>query len=306
MNLHPSDERGQVVMAGVTVLVTLLIGGAALVTAVGSSRPYGVALQKLGRNEKMTDDDWKRLQDGQQNMARSAQILGAGARLIGRSGPVPGVDAGTSYGAATLGKVLVSRVVRPGMQRIIRTVGMPPLTQDRPHTAQTTSTKPTGEVWVCKAEAPWYSPDMLVPISVGPSTITLPAYSITRTSYGVDYHLSGDGAVLRFTPPKERYTPGEMVELEMDLEGGSWSNRTWGVNNITSKGGVSGGWLADPILTYKAVGTNRVGSVEGLRHSKLSGPFSVGGDECVPCFQLSVGRDGSLGTVSITWNCKRE
>jgi hypothetical protein len=98
----------------VTVLVTAVIGTAALLSVVINRKPTGGALERVNNNTA-TPQDMQALQGAGQDFVRSAQILRAGGSLIGSRGPIPNIGGGAS-GAA---------------QRILQvkpvTGGLPPL-----------------------------------------------------------------------------------------------------------------------------------------------------------------------------------
>jgi len=71
----------------VTVLLTAVIGTAALLSVVITRKPTGAALERVNNNTA-TPQDMQALQGAGQDFVRSAQILRAGGSLIGSRGPI--------------------------------------------------------------------------------------------------------------------------------------------------------------------------------------------------------------------------
>ncbi len=79
----------------VTVLLTAVIGTAALLSVVTTRKPTGGALERLDNNTA-TPQDMEALQGAGQDFVRSAQILRAGGSLIGSRGPIPNIAGGAA------------------------------------------------------------------------------------------------------------------------------------------------------------------------------------------------------------------
>ena len=90
----------------VTVLLTAVIGTAALLSVVITRKPTGGALERVNNNTA-TPQDMQALQGAGQDFVRSAQILRAGGSLIGSRGPIPNIGGGAAGrivgGAGVLG-----------------------------------------------------------------------------------------------------------------------------------------------------------------------------------------------------------
>lgn len=124
-------ESGFLLIAGATLILTALIGGAALLSVIATRRPIGGALERLDKNTA-TPQDMEALQGAGQDFVRSAQILRAGGSLIGGRGPIPNVGGGAG-GAA---------------QRILQvkpaTGGLPPLPSAADRAMETLGRAPIG------------------------------------------------------------------------------------------------------------------------------------------------------------------
>ena len=132
----------------VTVLLTAVIGTAALLSVVTTRKPTGGALERLDNNTA-TPQDMNALQGAGQDFVRSAQILRAGGSLIGSRGPIPNIGGGAAGrivgGAGVLGGAGVGAtptgaesalggVVNRAMGSLATQASRPPQTRDNPST----------------------------------------------------------------------------------------------------------------------------------------------------------------------------
>ncbi len=132
----------------VTVLLTAVIGTAALLSVVTTRKPTGGALERLDNNTA-TPQDMNALQGAGQDFVRSAQILRAGGSLIGSRGPIPNIGGGAAGrivgGAGVLGGAGVGAtptgaesalggVVNRAIGSLATQASRPPQTRDNPST----------------------------------------------------------------------------------------------------------------------------------------------------------------------------
>lgn len=87
------SERGEALLliAGFTLILTTVIGGATLFSMVATRKPIDQALENV-LNNKATEEDMKTLQEANQNLVKVANIAAAGGGLIGPSGPIPDIS----------------------------------------------------------------------------------------------------------------------------------------------------------------------------------------------------------------------
>ena len=140
-------ERGFLLIAGVTLILTALIGGAAILSVITTRRPVGGALERLDNNTA-TPQDMQALQGAGQDFVRSAQILRAGGSLIGSRGPISnpaggaagritgqsaGVLGGAGLGATPTGaESALGGVVNRAIGGLTTRASQPALTRDNP------------------------------------------------------------------------------------------------------------------------------------------------------------------------------
>jgi hypothetical protein len=136
---------GWLVRPLVTVLLTAVIGTAALLSVVITRKPTGGALERINNNTA-TAQDMQALQGAGQDFVRSAQILRAGGSLIGSRGPIPNVGGGAAGrivgGAGVLGgagvraaptgaESALGGVVNRAIGSLATQAALPPRTRDK-------------------------------------------------------------------------------------------------------------------------------------------------------------------------------
>jgi len=132
----------------VTVLLTAVIGTAALLSVVITRHPTGGALERLDNNTA-TPEDMRTIQNANQESVRNAQILRAGGSLIGSRGPISNIGGGAAGrivgGAGVLGgagvraaptgaESALGGVVNRAIGSLATQASRPPQTRDNPST----------------------------------------------------------------------------------------------------------------------------------------------------------------------------
>jgi hypothetical protein len=123
-------ESGFLLVAGATLILTALIGGAAILSVIATRQPLSQASERLDNNTA-TPQDMQAIQGANQDFVRSAQIAVAAGNLVGSAGPIPDISGGPKHivakGAEEAG-ILTNKIIG----KLTVKASKPPLTRDNP------------------------------------------------------------------------------------------------------------------------------------------------------------------------------
>lgn len=135
-----SDESGFFTIVVVTVTLTALIGGAALLAMVTTRQPLSGPMERLDRNEA-TPKDMDVLQNAGRDMERTARIAAGGGSFIGGGGPVPNPAA---PGMAFPGDKAAAGIIPRVIGRLTNRASQPAQTGDNPLPPSVSGGEPKG------------------------------------------------------------------------------------------------------------------------------------------------------------------
>lgn len=126
-----NDERGFITIAIVTLALTALIGGAALLTMVTTRQPISGAMDRLDRNEA-TPKDMDALQNAGRDMERTTRIAAGAGSFIGGGGPVPNPASPVGPGSIFPGDRAAAGIIPRVISRLTNRASQPAQTGDNP------------------------------------------------------------------------------------------------------------------------------------------------------------------------------